>query len=374
VSRDKRVEDLRGAVIGFGSIGKRHCENLARLGVSRRIVVRRPEGQNPAFVPPHGVRVVTSHAEAISAGLDFAIVANPTRFHVETARRYLATGIPVLLEKPISDNALDARELAAEAARAGVPASMAYCMRYHPAYAAARAALQAGTIGPVLYAKAWFESYLPGWHPWEDYRQSYAARKDLGGGALRTLDHEIDFLNWCLGSPAAVLGSSRRSGALEGDADDCAALLLGYADGVGDCPDFRRQDAAPGAVSCKAGENGTVPLGDTSVMATLTLALCRRDRSRGFEFVGSSGTLRYRWEEEQLRLVAADGQTASVLVDHRGYDINQMYLDLLADFLRVAAGGQPSHAAADLAAGLRAIEVCCQAEPIVPSPSGRGPE
>ena len=53
----------------------------------------------------------------------------------------------------------------------------------------------------MLYAKAWFESYLPSWHPWEDYGLSYAARKDLGGGALRTLDHEIDFLELVPGDP-----------------------------------------------------------------------------------------------------------------------------------------------------------------------------
>ena len=73
------------------------------------------------------------------------------------------------------------------------------------------------------------------------------------------------------------------------------------------------------------------------------------------------GTLRYRWEEEQLQAVAADGRSVSVLVDHRGYDLNQMYVDLLADFLNLVAGGQ-SRVAAPLEAGLLAIEVCCRAE------------
>jgi predicted dehydrogenase len=327
MTHSKPIAELRGAVVGYGSIGRRHCDNLARLNVARRILVRRPEGQNPAFTPPAGVEVVTGHDEAIRAGLDFAIVCNPTRLHVETARQYLAAGIPVLVEKPISDDCSDARQLVAEASDRGVAACMAYCMRYHPAYAAAREALLAGIIGRVLYAKAWFESYLPAWHPWEDYRQSYAARKDLGGGALRTLDHEIDFLNWCLGAPEAMLGCSRRTGALQADAEDYAAVQIRYA---------------------------------TGVLATIELSLCRRDRCRGFEFIGESGTLRYRWEEEQLKVAAADGKTA-VFLDHRGYDINEMYLDLLADFLAIVTGGQ-GRAAADLQAGLRAIEVCCQAE------------
>jgi predicted dehydrogenase len=324
----KRREELCAAIVGFGSIGRRHAENLKKLGVDRLVVVRRPSGRNPAFVPPAGARAVASHAEAIAEGPDFAVICNPTRLHVDSARPYLAAGIPILMEKPISDRSTDARQLAAEASRRRVPACMAYCMRYHPAYAAAREALRSGRIGRVLYAKAWFESYLPAWHPWEDYRQSYAARRDLGGGALRTLDHEIDFLNWCLGTPQAVMGSSRRTGALEGDADDDAALVIGYADGA---------------------------------VATVHLSLCRRDRSRGFEFVGEQGTLRYRWEEEKLSAVGADGTNVSVLLDHRGYDVNQMYVDLMADFLCILGGGG-SGAGADLQAGVRAIEVCCQAE------------
>ena len=117
-----------------------------------------------------------------------------------------------------------------------------------------------------------------------------------------------------------MLGDSRSGrwlqpadGGARGDADDAASLVIRYTAGV---------DAAA------------------------TLSLCRRDRSRGFEFVGEEGTLRYRWEEEQLQAVAADGGSVSVLVDHRGYDVNQMYVDLLADFLNLAAGGQSRVAAA----------------------------
>ena len=90
------------------------------------------------------------------------------------------------------------------------------------------------------------------------------------------------------------------------------------------------------------------------------LSLCRRDRARGFEFVGEQGTLRYNWTEERLLAVAADGRV-SVLLDHRGYNVNQMYVDLLADFLGIVAGGH-SDVAAGLQAGIDAIRVCCQVE------------
>ena len=320
---------LRGAIVGFGSIGRRHCENLAKLGVTDVTIVRRPDRPNPAFPPPASARIVNSDAEAVAAGLDFAVVCNPTRLHVDTAGFYLNAGVAVLVEKPISDRADDARRLVDQQHRGKAAACMAYCMRYHPAYAAAREAVRSGRIGRVLYAKAWFESYLPAWHPWEDYRQSYAARKDLGGGALRTNDHEIDFLNWCLGTPQEAMGFSGRSGAIETDADDHADVLIRYQEGP---------------------------------VANVSLALCRKDRSRGFEFIGEQGSLGFDWENLQLRLKTGASDECSVLLDFRGRDFAGMYVDMLKDFLSVVAGESGSPALAGLECGLRAIDVCCRAE------------
>jgi len=320
---------LRGAIVGFGSIGKRHFENLVKLGVTDVIVVRRPDRPNPAFQPPPAARIVNGNAEAVAAGLDFAIICNPTRLHVDTAAFYLNAGVAVLVEKPISDRVDDARRLVEQQHRGTAAARMAYCMRYHPAYAAARKALCAGTIGRVLYAKAWFETYLPAWHPWEDYRQSYAARKDLGGGALRTNDHEIDFLDWCLVTPRDVMGHSGRSGAIEIDADDHATALIRYQEGP---------------------------------VANVSLSLCRKDRSRGFEFIGDQGALAYDWENLQLRLKTGKDSDSSVLLDFRGRDFAEMYVDMLKDFLGVVAGGSGNPALAGLECGLSAIDVCCRAE------------
>ncbi len=309
---------LNVAIEGFGSIGHRHFENVQKLGVSRRVVVRRREA-NPAFMPDEGARVVHSTAAALAEQIDAAIICNPSRLHVETARRYVEAGVAVLVEKPLGGDLGEARRLVEMAERRGVAAGMAYCMRYHPAYALARDAIAAGRLGRVLYAKAWFETYLPDWHPWEDYRQSYAARNDLGGGAAATLDHEIDFLNACLGAPQWSLRRGFRTGALDMEADDLAALLLGY-------PDV--------------------------ALATATLSLCRKPPSRGFEIVGERGSLRFRFEDATLAFLDAGAASAPAqeLWREPGYDLNRMYLDTLDAFLTAVVHG--AEAPIPLAAGL----------------------
>src|SRR5688572_30326857 len=218
----KAVQSVATGVVGYGSIGRRHAENLLALGIRRLLIVRRATRQNTAFHPPAEVEVVHEAEAAIERGVDLAIICTPTRLHFQAAAPFLAAGMPVLIEKPVAADVAEGRRLQMLAEKHETPCGTAYCMRYHPAYALARATIQQGRLGKVLYAKAWFESWLPDWHPWEDYRQSYAARSDLGGGVLPTLDHEIDFLSWCLGRPHCISGVSHRSGALEMEVDDTA--------------------------------------------------------------------------------------------------------------------------------------------------------
>jgi predicted dehydrogenase len=319
---NRPAAEPRVAVVGYGSIGRRHVENLGRLGVSRPIIIRRPR-PNPAFAPPAWAEVVSSSREAIDRGLDWAIVCVPTSLHVETALEFIESGVPVLLEKPVAHR-LDEAERLCAAARRRASVGMAYCLRWHPAYRLARRVVRSGRLGRLSLAEAWSLSYLPDWHPWEDYRQNYAARRELGGGVLPTLDHEIDFLNWCLSEPRAVRGVSSRSGLLQVDCDDRATLTVDYAGGV---------------------------------TATVTLSMCSPVRRRGFSFQGADGSLSYDFESERLVLAANNGPPRVLFAGQR-YDVNDMYLAMLADTL--AARSANRRWPVDLAAGLANLRIACQ--------------
>jgi predicted dehydrogenase len=313
------VANLCVAVVGYGSIGRRHCENLAKLGVHRRFVVRRRESPNPAFLPPEDVIVVHSIRESIASGIDLAVVCNPTSLHVATAREFVAAGIPVLIEKPLAAHFSEADLFVREVNDSGARAGMLYCMRYHPAYALARNYVSQGRLGRIVRAKVWFESYLPDWHPWEDYRESYAARSELGGGVLPTLDHEIDFINWCFGPLAECSGMTTRSGKLDIDVNDTAQLTMHYADHE----------------------------------VEVQLSFAQPARRRGFEFVGCEGTLRFSFEEQRLEL--ADGANATLLCHEPDFDLDLMYLALLRGALEAIAEGRPMPIPLD--AGLDALRV-----------------
>ena len=294
---------MSGVIVGLGSIGNRHLNNMLDLGVGNMSVVRRKESQNTQFQPAENVRVFYSLEDALQASPEFVVVCNPTYLHVETALAALDADCHVLIEKPLCKSMDDdaVRELISKTESNHRVCAMAYCMRYHPAYRLAKAQIGAGVIGRCRYAKAWFEGYLPDWHPWEDYTQSYAAQPEQGGGVLRTLDHELDFLNWVLGPATNASGVAINTGSIGIEADDLAMYSLQH----------------PGGVASQ-----------------VTASFCRKPQSRGFEFVGEDGVLSFSMESAQVKLQTSDGAKTETVLELGEYDINQMYVELADAFCR----------------------------------------
>ena len=92
--------------------------------------------------------------------------------------------------------------------------------------------LAAGAIGRVLAARAHWGEYLPQWHPWEDYRQSYAARADLGGGVIRTLTHPLDYLRYLIGEVDELWSFNGHISSLQLDVEDVAEIGLKFKNGA----------------------------------------------------------------------------------------------------------------------------------------------
>lgn len=298
-----KFNSLRVIVVGLGSIGNRHLKNLIALGVKNIGIVRR-SNPNPQFSVDPTIPIFRTAEEAISFHPDVAIICNPTHLHATTASMFLTAGSAVLVEKPLSAQVSVAEEsLAKQCDASPIPCRMAYCMRFHPAYQLAKEFLDKKSLGKCLYAKAWFESYLPAWHPWENYKTSYAARLDLGGGVSHTLDHELDFLSWVLGKPSELAGFTSNTGVLDIEAEEVAAYNLRH---------------------------------NSSTLSQILVSYCRRPGSRGYEFVFEQGTLSFRMEESEVKVHKFGEQTSEVVLKLNGYDINQMYMDMLKEFLNCA--------------------------------------
>ena len=104
--------------------------------------------------------------------------------------------------------------------------------RFFPPIKKIKSLIDAKKIGRVISVQVENNSYLPDYHPWEDYRKSYAARKDLGGGAVLTQIHEIDYLYWLFGDVKNVSSFTGKYSDLNVTADDMSTSLIEFKNGV----------------------------------------------------------------------------------------------------------------------------------------------
>ena len=177
---------MKFLIVGFGSIGRRHFENLLSLG-ERDILFLRTYKSTLEDEDLSDFQVETDLESALAHKPDAVIIANPSAFHLDAAIPAARQGCHILLEKPIShsiDRVYDFSQIVQET---GSRVLMGFQFRYHPNLKKIKELLDDEKIGRILSFRSHWGEYLPNWHPWEDFRLSYAARKDLGGGVLLTL-------------------------------------------------------------------------------------------------------------------------------------------------------------------------------------------
>jgi predicted dehydrogenase len=221
----------RYLVVSCGSIGRRHIGNLRLLCPAAQIGVLRthtPRGLAAESLP-EGVNLqFFALDDALAFAPDAVVVASPASTHLHYAMAFISRGIPVLVEKPLSDTTHGLRELVAKAAELQVRAAVAYNLRYRPSLQYVRQQVLAGGIGEVLSVRAEVGQYLPDWRPSTRYQDNVSAQAALGGGALLELSHELDYLNWIFGLPHSVAASGGQFSALELNVEDLVELCLEY--------------------------------------------------------------------------------------------------------------------------------------------------
>ena len=310
----------RFVIAGLGSAGQRHVRNLRRLcGPDTEIIAWRVRGldvviddQLHATVgrrldAAYGLKVVTRLEEGLAAKPDALIVANPIAFHLDAARSAVAAGCSVFIEKPLSHSWDGVEELIEMSRERRLVTYVGYQMRFHPGLQLVKRLLDEDRIGRVVSAQFHFGEYLPGMHPYEDYREGHAARKAQGGGAVLCLSHELDLAQWFFGMPRQVSAVGGRCSALELDVEDTATILL-------DCS----QDGRPLPVS-------------------VHLDFVQRPPRRFCEIVGEQGTI--RWDDCEHSVQRFDPAIGAWRIERlQPFDRNQMFLDELAHFLRCLEG------------------------------------
>jgi len=319
---------MKYLIVGFGSIGRRHFRNLLSLG-ERDIYFCRTGRSTLEDDELDGYLVEHDLDAALAHDPDGVIIANPTAYHLDAAIPAAQKGCHILVEKPLSHSMERVEDFRQAVKESGSRVLVGFQFRFHPNLLQIRDLLERDTVGAPLAVRSHWGEYLPGWHPWEDYRKSYSARKDLGGGALLTLCHNFDYLRWLFGDGQVKASLLGQSGELGIDVEDTAEVLLEFQGGL---------------------------------IANVHLNFIQRPASHTLEVIGTRGTIRWDYYQNRVDLVSYDDSGQSDEKSYHcqeGFDRNELFMQEMSHFIDVVEDGV--RPICNLQDGIKVLEIALAA-------------
>jgi predicted dehydrogenase len=213
-------------IIGIGSIGKRHINNLIGLGYSRLVLVSRSGnvGERLNHFPCYNETKLAIENHEIT----HAFVCTPTSKHLIDLTILVENNIQnIYLEKPVSNTFVGIDELLIQSKKIK-RFVVGFDLHFDPGLNKVKQLIQDKVIGSVLAANAFVGQYLPDWRPYEDHRKGMSGLIEKGGGVLLDLIHEFDYIRWFLGTPILLASIIQHNSFLEIETEDLADVLINF--------------------------------------------------------------------------------------------------------------------------------------------------
>jgi len=247
---------FRFLLAGPGLIGKQHAQLInSRSDCELSAVVGSPVGQDSGFASAFNASFYTDIKDALEMErVDAAIISSPNPFHFEQAKSCIAKGVPVLIEKPITDDIADARKLAELAQELEVPVLAGHHRMYSPLLDAADSFLNSPRFGRLVAVQGSALFYKPAGY----FKEGAWRTKKGGGPALINLIHEIGLMRKFGGKIKdvfALVGNNVRNFEVE----DTVAITFEFLNGA--LGSFLLSDTAASSKSWEmtSGENPAYP-------------------------------------------------------------------------------------------------------------------
>jgi len=188
---------MKVLVLGYGSAGKRHVNNLVAMGIEPIVLTAYPDARKD-------VKFAESIAQCHD--IDYAIIATPTYKHLENLVVISKNSSikKVLIEKPVEASLKKALEIKRVARVNGITVFIAYNMRFLKVFDIVKQYIKK-YFNSIRLVKILAGQYLPQWRPYKKYTESYSAHRNMGGGVDLDLSHEIDYMLWIFGAPSSIL-------------------------------------------------------------------------------------------------------------------------------------------------------------------------
>ena len=286
-------------IIGFGSIGKRHVNNLIRNTDSEIIICSKRK--NVRFLDHKKIKVLNSLEKCLLEKPDVVFITNETAFHIPVAIKVAKAGLDLFIEKPLSNSTNGIKALQKIVKQKKLVTQMGCNLRFHKCIIKIRQLINQKKIGKVVSIQSENGSYLPDWHPHEDYRKGYAGDRKLGGGIILTMIHDIDYLYWIFGNPHSLFSISGKFSDLKISSEDyCSGIIC-----------FKK-----------------------NIFAELHLDFFQRPEFRSCKIKGKDGTIYWNSDTNQVKIFLNKKQKWQNVLTIENFERNDMYISEIRHFLK----------------------------------------
>lgn len=211
-------------IMGFGSSGQRFSETVRAHDPEVDLLVF--SSQELAGLPFPATKSLSTLRDFEP---DVAIVCGAPSERLDAVNSLPDSVTAVLVEKPLAMNFSQGMELRHLLQKRNQTVQVGYNLRFSPSLRDFKRRTDAGEFGAVVSVRAETGHFLPNWRPGRDYRTTVSSQSIAGGGVLRELSHEVDYLQWIFGEIEWVSAWCGRQSELEIDVEDSAHLTLGFA-------------------------------------------------------------------------------------------------------------------------------------------------
>jgi len=295
-------------VVGYGSIGKRHVNNLLLIPNIEIIICTHRNNVDNSI--KNKCKIFESINDCINEKPVAAVISNVTSLHIQTALKLASAGIHLFIEKPLSNNLENIKELSNIVHDKKLITFMGYNLRFHNCIKKMKELLENNEIGKVISVNVESGSYLPDWHLDEDYRDSYASKENLGGGVVLTCIHEIDYLHWFFGEIKELFAITGKFSDLKIEVDDLASVIIKFSN---------------------------------NIIAQLHLDFFQRPDFRCCKIVGINGTIYWDSTDNIVKVYDIKLKKWIEKINIINYQRNDMYFDEMKYFLDCVANNKNSN-------------------------------
>ena len=290
---------MRFLIVGLGSIGERHLKNLFSIGESDIIGVEIDKNRKNYIRKEYKIDVFQNLEDALNQKPDACFICTPPVSHVPIALEAAKAGCNLFIEKPIShDINDDLTKLEEIIEKNNLICMVGYNQRFNKGILRLKEITKSNVFGNIAYIRAEVGQDLPSWRPWMDYRMSYTAKKEMGGGIILDASHEIDYTLWLIDDTIhSVKSYYKKLSKLEVGAEDIAEVLIIF----------------------------------KNAYASIHMNMIERNYNRYCKIISDSGNWAiYNFKNREL-VYSINGDNFKEV--YKDYNMNQTYLDEIKHFI-----------------------------------------